>query len=182
MRSRATEPLVRCHVVLRGREAHRLDMLRTSTEAASDSEIVRHALLYFEQLHDDFRAGRKLLIRSSNGKGDVEVAISATGFAEKADGPLVKRNLILHQRSAQRVEKLKQLMGITSTSELIRQALEVYEILVENILAGKSFIVQDRAGKECQYKIPISRERPAPPPQFGFAAALRGGIADALKM
>jgi len=160
MRVKSDVRSVRRSLILRESTMRRLRFLREHTEADSDSEIVRKALMYYEQLCDDSTSGRELIVRGS----DSETAIPKTeDFDEPTseEGASIKRTLVLHEKSAARLDALC-VINAVSASELVRDSLIVYEKLVDNTLLGRKLIVRDhRNNDETQYFIPVSR--PIPP-------------------
>jgi hypothetical protein len=150
----------------------RLEMLRERTEASSDSDVVRDALRYYEELVEDDAGGKKLLFRDASGH-DFDIPLtSSVEETAKDEGPLVKRNLILHSRSATRLDALRKSTNASSDSKLVREALRVYDLLVENALAGKRLVVRDAKGNEEAFRIPGLRERRP----FQFFDRLRGQL------
>ncbi len=73
-----------------------------------------------------------------------------------AGGSLVKRNLVLHERSARRLDALKEATQATSDSEVVRDALMVYALLVESAQAGKRLILSKGTGEERELLMPVS--------------------------
>jgi Arc/MetJ-type ribon-helix-helix transcriptional regulator len=141
MRTAAADAtLVRRNLTLRGREAARLDYLRTRLEASSDSEVVRQALRYLEELVEDEAAGKGFLIVPKNGNAH-EITIASLADDLDDDLPLVRRNMLVHQSSVDRLESMKSLAGIPSDSEAIRMALKYYNILVDEAGEGSQFYI-----------------------------------------
>jgi hypothetical protein len=163
MRPKAAEgTLVRRSLIMHEGARQRLDALRANTEAASDSEIVRKALLYYEQLLDDQDRGRELLIRDADEHDSALPVLTEDdeGLPE-TEGALIKRNLVLHEKSALRLDALRIATNAPSDSELVRAALVLYEFLVDSALAGKRLIVRDhKLKRETEYFIPVSRAKP----------------------
>ena len=58
-----------------------------------------------------------------------------------------RTSLVLPDRSVQRLERLQELTGAGSATEVIRRALMTYESLAEHIRGGASFTVQ-KPGEE----------------------------------
>ena len=178
MRARNDAPTVRRTIVLYDGESLRLELLRRQTEADSDSEIVRKALIYYEQLFEDDANGRQLIVRDADGHDTLIPASADTGNMGKPSGALVKRNLVLHERSAERLDDLCEVTRSPSASHLVRNALFVYQMLVENTLAGKKLIVKDRiTGDEKEYYIPVSCPRPKRRSSYELFSRFRVGQA-----
>jgi hypothetical protein len=152
-----------------------LDVLRETTEAASDSEVVRKALTYFAQLVDDTLDGNEIVIRYADGR-ETEVPMAALD-AGPAEGPrdvLVKRNLVLHERTAERLDFLKRVTGAPSDSELVRSALQVYDLLIENALAGRRLIIRNVVTKaEQEVRFPVFVPRTGTPGRLNLWKRLK---------
>jgi len=140
-----------------------LAALRDLTEATSDSEVVRNALLHYEQLVDDAAQNNDVYIRDREGKY-AKVPVRSEEFAfEEASLPVVKRNLVLPIAAASRLDELRRHTGAKSDSEVIREAVILYDRLVASAVAGKDIVVRDVEGNEYFKTIAIPKsKRPAP--------------------
>jgi len=144
MRTGAGEtPIVRRNLTLRQREVAHLDSLRESLETWSDSEIVRQALRYLEEFVEDHAVGRKFVVVPPKGRNPHEITLAVLDDDLDSDLSVVRRNLIIHQSSVDRLESMKKLAGIRSDSEAIRMALKYTNILVDEARAGSRFFVDD---------------------------------------
>lgn len=62
-------------------------------------------------------------------------------------------NLVLSKRTLMRLEVLKQKTEAASLSEVLKNALRVYDALVEEAEQGHDFLVRDRVGNLTKYKL-----------------------------
>ena len=159
MRPAAESPLVKRSLTLPEGMRGKLNLLRDSTEAASDSEIVRKALMYYEQLLEDHDRGRELFVRDAAGEEIIyPIGDETTDATTEAGSTFVRRHLILHEKSARRLDALRASTNAPSDSELVRAALALYEFLVVNALKGNRLVVRDNKSKrETEYFVPVSR-------------------------
>jgi len=111
--------------------------------------------MYYEQLCEDDANGRELFVRDAH-NNDVVVPVATVDEHAQDEGAPVKRNLVLHEKSAARLDALCKRRN-ESASGLVRDALVVYQKLVDNTLCGNKLIVRDGRGQEMQYFIPVSR-------------------------
>jgi hypothetical protein len=155
MRTKAETPLLRRGLMLHDWSSSRWGTLRTDTEAASDSEVVRRALLVYEKLVDGALAGKVFLIRDQHGEDYQLASVTAPSSSQEVcDSRGERRNLILQERSAARLDELRSRTGASSDSEVVRQALTIYETLVNKTIEGCEFIIRDpRKKTECQFEI-----------------------------
>jgi hypothetical protein len=176
MRRKKEVPSLRRGLILHEITKHRLEVLRDKTEADSDSDVVRRALMYYEELVADVHSGKKLIFRDPDEhEFDVPLTRGEDDSAKK-EGPLVKRNLVLHERSARRLDALRENTNAASDSQLVREALRVYDLLVENAADGKRLILRDLdTGHEREYLIPGIRGRALLPRSFKIHDRLRLG-------
>jgi hypothetical protein len=61
--------------MLTPKSATRLDLLRAKTEAQSDSEVVREALKFYEQLIEDSHKGKQFVVRDKATGGEEVIRI-----------------------------------------------------------------------------------------------------------
>jgi Arc/MetJ-type ribon-helix-helix transcriptional regulator len=166
MRIQANHAKYKRSLALEPRAGGQLQALREYSQAGSDSDVIRTALAYLAQFAEDRRAGYRLVIRS-RGEPDRDAPIvqaSREAEFEAAAGATVKRTLVLHERTARVLDDLKGLTGLPTESELIRQALALYHLLAESVLAGKQLVlVRPRPGKqspeEMELRLPVFRPR-----------------------
>ena len=161
MRIKGETPQVRRSLVLHETTQRRLKELKERTELESDSDVVRQALRYYEELIFDVQNNKELLFRDDDENDYVLSATSDEGGETSENvGPLKKRNLILSEQSERRIDALRQATDASSDSKLVREALRVFDLLVENALAGKRLIVRDLTShREREYLIPGLRPR-----------------------
>ena len=115
--------------------------LRERLEAASDSEVVRYALRYLDQLVDDMTHGRVLEIRPLAG----EPVFVSYGMLKKPDNEaaeVVKRNIIINDVAAERLDFIKEQLG-ASDSEIVRRALRYLDKVLHESENGSDFILHD---------------------------------------
>jgi len=67
MRKGATEPLQRRNIVMTHRTAERLADLRSKTEASTDTEVMRCALMLYDRVIESVLAGYRLQLVSPTG-------------------------------------------------------------------------------------------------------------------
>jgi len=169
MRSRSEIPFETRKLSLHEGSMRRLATLRENTEATSDSEVVRQALLYYEQLVDDVAQGNEVFIRQPDDDGahrDIAITVHSaedvTGdeiASVSSEGDLVKRNLVLPQAAARRLDDLRLHSGARSDSQVIREAIIVYDKLVSNAMNGKFVVVRDAGGREHYKSMPIPKTK-----------------------
>lgn len=66
---------------------------------------------------------------------------------DKNDRQKVTVNMSMSVRAKERMERLSDLTDASSSSEVVRQALHVYEIMVEKRLAGERFFFETQKGE-----------------------------------
>src|SRR5207253_930117 len=88
---------------------------------------IRRALTTYEQFADDSDANIELWIEEPSGHRKVLQLGNSPEFEPKDS---VKINLILHEGSDKRLDELRQRTGAPSDSEVVRRALLLYCILV----------------------------------------------------
>jgi Arc/MetJ-type ribon-helix-helix transcriptional regulator len=120
--------LVRRNLTLPKVFVEHLGALRASTESSSDSEVIRRAITTYEQFADDTDANVQLWVREAH--SGVCKAIQMGGLSEFEPKDAVKVNLILHEGSEKRLDELRHRTGASSDSEVVRKALLLYCILV----------------------------------------------------
>jgi len=89
---------------------------------------------------------------------DLTVAPGAASKAKKPAedrGKLVKNRVQfdLPPRSMERLNTLKRKTEATSYAEVVKNALRLYEALIEETEAGKQFMVRDAAGVVSPYRL-----------------------------
>jgi hypothetical protein len=150
---------VRYQIVFRACDLERLRELRALTEAASDSEVIRHALMYLETFQRDAAKGRKLFVRNANG----EILVNAVPSDAPDETVVATRNLVLPERTAERIDWLRKNAKVVTSSDVFRIALEFYHMLAKHAASGRTMIVKGAAGPEREYALITSHERPARP-------------------
>jgi len=138
MRTRTDTTIFRRNLTLHSREANSLDTLRVRTEAQSDSEVIRNALRYYQRYAEDRANGKQLFVANDDGQPR-EILIPEDAGATA--GGVVRRNLMLHELSMKRLDSLRGRTGASSDSEVIRRALCLYEILIDESSQGGEFFV-----------------------------------------
>lgn len=145
--------LVRQNLWLPDRREFNLDYLRLQTEAASDSEVTRQALRYFEQFVLDEKHG----IHLTADNGVCKRKFSLEMFRDPPEGTevYIRRSLVFHHRTMLRLERLCGVMSTKDISEVIRCALRYYKKLVESQAA--QLYVTMPSGEELRIRIwPLS--------------------------
>jgi Arc/MetJ-type ribon-helix-helix transcriptional regulator len=146
-----------------------------NTYAASDSEVVRQALLAYEQLVEDVLADKQLVIRDSTGN-EVVVPTSLDIDADLGESKsAIKRNLVLPIALSNRLDEIRRHTGAKSDSEVVRNAIAVYDILVRSILDEKEIILisNDRGQRREQKQvIRVAAARPV----FNRTINIVGGL------
>ena len=119
-----------------------MTQLRAKLEAASDSEVLRYAIKFLYQLLADQAEGMSLYVRAPDG---VEYVVSYQSLKSRADEDqtVVKRNVKLNQASSDRINKMKETVGINSDSELVRRALRYLWLVTTESERGCDFILTD---------------------------------------
>jgi hypothetical protein len=89
---------------------------------------------------------------------DLTMAPSAASNAKEpaAEGGKVVKNRVqfdLPPRSMERLNTLKRKTEATSYAEVVKNALRLYEALIEETDAGKQFLVRDAAGVVSPYRL-----------------------------
>ena len=69
-----------------------------------------------------------------------------TERAKKEAGGVVRRNIELHPRTAERLRRLKDDLEATSETEVIRRALQIMDALVADEKLGNTLYVRDPSG------------------------------------
>ncbi len=138
----APERLPRRNLTLYNSTQQILENLRHQLEAASDSELVRVALRYLEQLVIDQEEGRTLLIQSTDGASRT-ITYTALQADVGEDREFVKRNIVVNQGSIERMEDLKRALGVSSDSELVRRALRYLNLIVDETHKGSKFYLME---------------------------------------
>jgi Arc/MetJ-type ribon-helix-helix transcriptional regulator len=120
--------LVRLNVIVQRRRAAEFDFLRLHTESSSDSEVTRQSLRYFEQFVNDADNGIKL---KSVAEDEMVTWWSPDDFKDlKWSQDTERRNLVVHDRTVNRLRRMLHVMEVESFSEIIRAALRFYLRLV----------------------------------------------------
>jgi hypothetical protein len=62
-------------------------------------------------------------------------------------------NLVIPQRTADRLEQLREKTEATSNVEVVKNALRLYEALIGDVADGKEIMSRDSAGNLTSYKL-----------------------------
>ena len=75
---------------------------------------------------------------------------SETIGPDREEGPLVQAplriNLRLSPRTAARLDQLRQITDVSSNTDVVRNALRVYDLLVAELCDGKELCLRDKKG------------------------------------
>ena len=116
--------------------------LRRELWAASDSEVVRYALRYLDQLLSDQAVGRNLFIERSNGERFV-VSYLTLQKQVGDDETIEKRNIKLNQAAVDGIEWMKNCVGVSSDSEIVRRAIRYLWLVLSESKNGSEFVLTD---------------------------------------
>jgi hypothetical protein len=131
------------------RRAAMFDFVREQTESSSDSEVARKALRHFEQFVEDQVNGMKLKVVSDGKTGWLTFEMFKV-----TPGILMERtSMILHQRSLERIERLRKMMNVDDLSEVICYALRYYAYIVTATTKDARFFVVAPSGEEFGIRI-----------------------------
>jgi hypothetical protein len=109
----------------------RLSFIRDVTEATSYGEVVRRALQLFEEMIELY---------------DINVSSQEEGTGEYRQS--VRIQVVLPEKSMERLQRLKNKMPGASFAEIIRRALSVYAEFCSARKEKKSWIAKTEDGKE----------------------------------
>jgi Arc/MetJ-type ribon-helix-helix transcriptional regulator len=137
-----TDELVRRNLTLYESSQQIMKELRHKLEASSDAEVVRYALRYLEQMLSDNEAGLSLVVEPRNGDA-FRVMYQALKRKPDEDQRIVKRNLKMTQAAVDRIERMKDIVGVSSDSEIIRRALRYLWLILSEAESGSRFILTD---------------------------------------
>ena len=143
--------LLRRNLTLPERDTVQLDHLRTRLEASSDSEVVRQSLRYLAELIEDCSLGKKFLVVPRS-RASYEITLEALRNDPEPTANLVRRNMMIHESSAQRLELLKELGDIDSDSKAIRMSLKLCSTLLSEVDDGSKFYILD-SGEKIQVRL-----------------------------
>jgi hypothetical protein len=163
MRSSAKTSFETRKVSLDERSVALLAWLQEQTEAASDSEVVRQAVLHYERLVEEVAQHCTVSIRDQNGNlSEIPIA-GAAASGDCPQGASVKRNLLLPASAASRFDDLRWQTASRTDSEVIRDAIAVYANMVSQVVAGNEIAVTDAQGNQFIKTINVPRcNRPLP--------------------
>lgn len=119
-----------------------LTELRDQLETTSDSEVVRFALRYLDQLIADQEAGRSLIIQPIDGQPFI-VSYQSLKGREGEDQETVKRNIVVNQAAIDRMEHMKRAVGVSSDSEIVRRSLRYLHLVMSEANKGSTFVLDD---------------------------------------
>jgi Arc/MetJ-type ribon-helix-helix transcriptional regulator len=119
-----------------------LTELRAQLETTSDSEVVRFALRYLDQLIADQEAGRSLIIQPIDGKPFI-VSYQSLKGREGEDQKTEKRNIVVNQAAIDRMEHMKRAVGVSSDSEIVRRSLRYLHLVMSEANKGSTFVLDD---------------------------------------
>jgi hypothetical protein len=62
-------------------------------------------------------------------------------------------NLVIPQRTADRLDHLREKTEATTNVEVVKNALRLYEALIEDAIGGKELLSRDKEGNLTTYKL-----------------------------
>jgi hypothetical protein len=77
---------------------------------------------------------------------------SVTDLIQMAE-KTTRLNLVIPQRTADRLEQLREKTEATSNVEVVKNALRLYEALIGDVADGKEIMSRDSAGNLTSYKL-----------------------------
>ena len=116
--------------------------LRVKLEAVSDTEVLRYALRYLEQLLIDQKEGRSLYIRRKQGDEYI-VSYQTLNRHLGEEETTTNRNVRLNQATIDRINSMKAFVGVTSDSAIVRRALRYLSLVMMESDDGSEFILTD---------------------------------------
>jgi hypothetical protein len=132
-------------------EAADREFARVKSECASDSDLLRQALRNAEQLVDDTDHQRTLQVRRLDGSV-IQLLPELFQKDRTPDALMVRRSLILHKTSKQRINNLQKRLGLEDISAVARFALRFFSRIVREATAGAQFFIVDAKGGQTEVR------------------------------
>lgn len=132
--------LVRRNLTLYASTEEIMKRLRERLEATSDTEVVRYALRYLDQLIDDQSHGRHLIVRRLDRTTD-QISYASLRRRPDENAEIIKRNVIMSEAVIRRVERMKGALGVSSDSEIVRRAIRYLDLVLDEADHGSDFVI-----------------------------------------
>ena len=132
-------------------EAPDREFARVGAECASDSDLLRQSLRNTAQLVDDLEDGKALWVRRLDG-ASYELTPDLFRDPPSPIGTELRRSLILHHTSRDRINDLRERLGLEDVSAVARFALRFFYRIVREATAGATFRVVDQNGASTEVR------------------------------